>query len=296
MHKLNTSDLLHANFWGGWQRWATWSICIGMIFLLGALRTETDVELAFASLALFPVLVIAWIGGKRNGLLMAFFAAAIWVVADVVTVRHFSSSWIPWVNAITRFATYSLVALLVAKVHKQLEREYELATCDALTGLKNRRAFLDAGAFEVERSKRYAHALSVVFLDLDNFKQLNDTKGHDAGDAALQVTAKALIDTLRSNDRVARLGGDEFAILLPEIGYDEAVEAGRKISVAVNSALRDFSPVTGSIGIAWFGEIDRTFPAMMKAADELMYEVKKSGKGDIRSQHFATMSKSNFES
>lgn len=128
--------------------------------------------------------------------------------------------------------------------------------------------------------------MTVIFLDLDDFKQLNGTKGHDAGDAALQAAAKALLSTLRANDWVARLGGDEFAVLLPEIGYEEAVEAGHKISVAVNKALHDFLPVRGSIGIAWFGRVDCTFSAMLKAADELMYEAKASGKNNIRSQSF----------
>lgn len=153
--------------------------------------------------------------------------------------RQFSVSWIPWANAATHFITYGLVTILAAQVSLQLKRERELATTDALTGLQNRRAFLDVGESKIERLKRYARPLSVVFLDLDNFKQLNDTKGHDAGDAALQVTAKALLGALRTSDRVARLGGDEFAILLPEVGYDEAVEAGRKIFVAVNGVVRD---------------------------------------------------------
>ena len=294
--KVRISDFLHGTFWTGWRRLAAWSICISAILLLGALRTETDAELAFASFSLLPVLVITWIGGKWNGLFMAFLGAAMWAVADIASERQFSASWIPWANAATRWVTYSLVAILADLVRQQFEREHEHATRDVLTGLQNRRAFLDAGAAEVERSRRYTHPLSVVFLDLDNFKQLNDTKGHDAGDAALRASAKALSDALRSNDRVARFGGDEFAVLLPEIGYDEAVEAGRKISVALNSALRDFPPVTGSIGVAWFGEVDRTFAAMLKAADELMYEVKESGKGDIRSQSFATINKPNPES
>jgi len=294
MDKIKTSNFLLNDFWAGWRRWIVWSISIVSVLLLGALRTKTDVELAFASFGLLPVLVIAWIGGKRNGLLMAFFAAAIWVVADVVTNRQFSAPWIPWANAATRLVTYSLVVILAAQVRLQFEREHEHATRDTLTGLLNRRAFLDNGISEVVRSKRYAHPLAVVFLDLDNFKQLNDSNGHDAGDAALQATAKALLDTLRSNDQIARLGGDEFAILLPEIGCDEAVEAGSKISVAVNGALRDFPLVTGSVGVAWFGEVDRTFPAMLKAADELMYEVKASGKGHLRSRLFTTMNKSNY--
>ncbi len=215
-----------------------------------------------------------------------------WAVSDMTPGRQFSAPWIPWANAVTRLMTYSLVALLVAQVRLQFEREHELATSDTLTRLLNRRAFLEAGAFEVNRSKRYGHPLAVVFLDLDDFKQLNDTKGHDAGDAALTATAGALLGALRSSDLVARLGGDEFAVLLPEIGYDAAIEAGRKIAIAVNNALRDFPPVRGSIGVAWFGDAQRTFPVMLRAADELMYEVKESGKGNMRSRRFAATNKS----
>ncbi len=288
MGKVTRSDFLLATFWTGWRRWAAWSLCVGAILLFGALRTATDAEFTFASLAVLPVLVIAWMDGKRNGLFVAVFATTAWIVGDIiVSERQFSAQWIPWANAATRLMTYSLVALLAAQVRRQLEREHEYATRDTLTRLMNRRAFFEAGTAEVERSKRYAHPLTVAFLDLDDFKRLNDTQGHDAGDAALRATARALLRALRSSDRVARLGGDEFAVLLPEIDYDAAAEAGRKISIAVNTALKDFPPVKASIGVAWFGEADRSFPAMLKAADELMYEVKEGGKNDMRAQRIA---------
>ncbi len=222
---------------------------------------------------------------------MAFLATAMWAVGDIASERQFNAPWIPWANAATRLMTYSLLAILTAQVRLQFARAHEQATRDVLTGLQNRRAFFESGTHEVERSKRYVYPLAVVFLDLDDFKQLNDTKGHDAGDAALQATAKALLGALRSSDRVARLGGDEFAALLPEIGYDEAIEAGRKISTTVNNALREFPPVTVSIGIAWFGKVDRSFQAMLKAADELLYEAKESGKHNMLSQSFDGMSK-----
>lgn len=279
------------SFWAGWRRWAAWAVCITAVCLLGALRLATDADFTFTSLALLPILAIAWMGGIRNGLLMAFLAAAMWVMADIVAEREFSAQWIPWANAITRLMMYSLVAFLAAQVRLLLEREHKRATRDALTGLPNRRSFFEAGAAEIERSKRYAYSLAVIFLDLDDFKQLNDSKGHDAGDAALRVTSKALLSALRSSDGVARLGGDEFAILLPHIGYAAAEAAGRKIFVAVNNALRQFPPVKGSIGVAWFEKADRLFPAMLKAADELMYEVKESGKNDMRSRSFAAPDK-----
>jgi diguanylate cyclase (GGDEF)-like protein len=138
---------------------------------------------------------------------------------------------------------------------------------------------------------RYPHAMAVIYLDLDDFKKLNDSRGHAAGDAALQATAKVLLAALRSSDRVARLGGDEFGILLPETGYDAAVDAARKISNAANAALGAFPPVKISTGMAWFESADRSFPNMLKAADDLMYEVKESGKHDMCSRRFAATSK-----
>lgn len=287
MKEKEISRFLLGTFWTGWRRWAAWSICISAIFLLGALRSTTYADFTFASLMILPVLAMAWIAGKRNGLLVAFLAAGVWGMADMASGQPFSASWVPWANAVIRLMSFSLVALLAAQVYLQFEKQHLHATRDALTGLLNRPAFLDAGAAEVERAKRHAHPLSVIFLDLDDFKQLNDSKGHDAGDAALRATAKALRSALRSSDRVARMGGDEFAVLLPEVDYDATVEAGEKISVAVNAALKDFPPVKGSIGMAWFEKADRSFSAMLKAADGLMYEAKESEKNDIRPRRFA---------
>lgn len=286
MIKTSTLYFLYGAFWTGWRRWATWSACTGSLFLLGMFRRETNAEFSLATMALFPVLVIAWLGGKRHGLAIAALAAAVWGTGDYFTSHKFSAPWIVWANVATHFITYGLVAILAAQVRLQFDREYQNATRDILTGLQNRRAFLEVGVAEADRSKRYAHPMAVIFLDLDDFKRLNDVKGHAVGDAALKATAKALQNSLRSSDYVARLGGDEFAVLLPEAGYDEAVETGRKILASVNNALVNFPPVGASIGVAWFEVINRTFPEMLKSADDLMYEVKEDGKRNMRSRRF----------
>lgn len=286
MVRPTSSNVLLSAVRGGWRLWVAWIFCIGTVLLLGALRLATDAELVLASLALLPVLVIAWIAGRKQGVLAAILASAMWAVGDLSAVRQFSAPWIPWANAATHLMTYGLVALLAAQVRHQLQKEHEQASQDALTKIPNRRAFLEAGASEVERSTRYGHSMAVIFIDLDDFKQLNDARGHATGDAALRATAKALIGALRSSDQVARLGGDEFAVLLPEIGYDAAVEAGRKIGVAINRTLKKFTPVTASVGVAWFDSGKRSFAMMLKAADELMYEVKQGGKNDMRAKRF----------
>lgn len=179
-----------------------------------------------------------------------------------------------------------LLALVVARQFSSLQEQYELAWAhamqDALTGLRNRRGFLEAGTAEVERARRYGRPLSIIFIDLDNFKQLNDSKGHDVGDTALKMASRALGKALRSNDLLARLGGDEFAVLLPEISPDASAETARKLFRVVNMALRDFPPVTASIGVISFSRVRHSFATMLKLADELMYEVKKSGKNNMK--------------
>lgn len=289
MKRVGISNLLANALWTGWRRWAIWSVCLGVISVLAILQVVTEAEFAFASLELLPVLVISWVGGKKNGLIIASLAVTIWAISDVASEREHGAQWIMWANAVTRLMTYSVVALLSAQLRQQFCKEHQQATRDSLTGLLNRRAFLDAGDSEVERLKRYGHPLAVIFLDLDNFKQINDTFGHAAGDTALQATAEALLGTLRSSDTVARLGGDEFAVLLPETGFDAAVEAGRKIHMAVNKALEAFPAVKGSLGVAWFEDADCLFSVMLRAADELMYEVKQSGKNEMRSRRFSAM-------
>lgn len=281
MNRLLRSDFLPTTIWLGWRRWVVLGIGITGIYLLGLIRLATDSELAFASLALFPVLIITWLGGRWSGLFMASAAAFMWTVTDIFSERAFSSQWIPWLNGLVRFITYAIVVILVAAVRFLLEREREHATQDALTGLLNRRALLLAGASEVERARRYQSQLAVVFLDLDNFKSLNDIRGHDVGDQALRTTGKAMMEATRNSDYVSRLGGDEFVVVFPEVGFEAAAAAGHKIFEYVNAALNDYPPVQASVGVAWFGNVDQEFPSMLRAADELMFEVKAAGKNNI---------------
>ena len=274
MRRLITKWLL-ASWWQSWRRWGVWLICASSIALLGYIRIATDAEFTFASLVVLPILVIALLGGMSHGLALAAIAALMWAVVDFAVENGFSADWIPWVNGLTRWGIYSLVAVLAALVGQQLRTAHRLATTDGLTQLPNRSAFLEAGADEAARAQRYEHPIAVIFLDLDKFKQLNDHSGHDVGDAALRAASRALRSTLRSTDAVGRLGGDEFAVALPEISYAHALDAGKKIRDVVSAALAPFPPAAVSVGVAWFEAADRSFPAMLKLADEAMYEAKR---------------------
>ncbi|MEO8410903.1 MAG: GGDEF domain-containing protein [Propionivibrio sp.] len=260
--------------------------CLGLLTIaaLGFLHAATKAEFAFAAAAILPVTAVAWVGGRRDGFIFSALATGMWMSIDLLTERHYSPLWIVPVNAVVRIATYGLVSHLVARVNILLAREQDMARHDALTRLLNRRAFVAEGDDEVSRSRRYGHPVAVAFLDLDDFKTLNDSQGHEVGDRALQAVADALREALRVADQIARLGGDEFAVLLPEITYAAASEAGQKIAAAVDAAMKPFPPVSASVGVVWFETANNSFPAMLSAADALMYEIKQAGKHGVRTQ------------
>lgn len=264
------------------HRIVVWLMSCAILVMLGWLRTLTGAEYTFASAAIIPLVAISWVGGRNDGYAFSLLAAIMWASADFMADRQFSASWIPATNSLVRLMIYAFVSYLIAYVKELLVRENELAAHDELTKLLNRRAFFELGNAAVDRSRRYGHSMAVAFLDLDNFKQLNDTRGHKVGDLALKATAAALRKKLRSTDIIARLGGDEFAVLIPEASFEAAKEAGQKIASAVNAAMKKFSPVSVSVGVSWFEAGDTDFSGMLEAADALMYEIKEEGKHGVR--------------
>ncbi len=173
--------------------------------------------------------------------------------------------------------------------HEAIQREMaRQARTDPLTGLLNRRAFLDEVGRRVERLEREALPGTLMFIDLDNFKALNDCRGHDVGDEALCLTAGLLRQTVRPSDLVARLGGDEFAVWMD--GADELTAAERAESLRVEGprmlahlAEGNALSLTMSIGIAcrWPGH-GEDIDALIHRADQAMYEVKRAGRGHWR--------------
>ena len=157
-----------------------------------------------------------------------------------------------------------------------------LATTDTLTGLANRRHFLEQAESELGRMRRYGNAMSLLMLDVDHFKHVNDTYGHDVGDRALQMLAETARGTLRDQETIGRLGGEEFAVLLPETGTDGALQAAERLRARVAGAALDQGEgslgITISIGIAdWRGPED-TLEALLTRADEALYAAKDAGR------------------
>jgi diguanylate cyclase (GGDEF)-like protein/PAS domain S-box-containing protein len=168
------------------------------------------------------------------------------------------------------------------QLEASLEKERGLSRQDALTGLANRRAFLETSEIEKERSRRYHHCFNIAYIDLDGFKKVNDTLGHAVGDQVLIQVAKTLRANLRSTDAVARLGGDEFAVLLAETDAASAERVLRKLRDLLRAAMKNNGwTVDFSIGLASYLCPPESIDNIIRTADGLMYSVKAKGKGNI---------------
>jgi diguanylate cyclase (GGDEF)-like protein/PAS domain S-box-containing protein len=172
--------------------------------------------------------------------------------------------------------------LVQQQLEAALTKERELSRQDPLTGLANRRGFLEISEIEKERSRRYHHCFNIAYIDLDGFKKINDTLGHNIGDQVLQRVAITLRSNLRLTDTVGRLGGDEFAILLAETDAGSAEKVMRKLHELLRFEMKTNGwQVDFSIGLASYLCPPESIDNIMRAADGLMYSVKAGGKGNL---------------
>jgi diguanylate cyclase (GGDEF)-like protein/PAS domain S-box-containing protein len=170
---------------------------------------------------------------------------------------------------------------------KELIKELQhLSRIDVLTGLKNRRALMDALEHEVERCRRYGADLSLILCDIDNFKEINDTYGHAAGDSALALVSNVFREVVRKTDVAGRYGGDEFMLVMPETGLEGAKEFAERILVAVGRL--KFRPVKGktlrmsmSLGLSVFDSDSDNVDTLISRADDAMYTSKRKGRNRV---------------
>jgi diguanylate cyclase (GGDEF)-like protein len=181
-----------------------------------------------------------------------------------------------------RLGAFLFITYFVSALRRSLEQERELARTDALTGVLNRRSYFEAADMEIKRARRHRHPFTVAYLDIDDFKEINDRSGHSAGDAALRAVAETVARNIREVDTVARLGGDEFALLLPETDEDAAEAVVARVSRSLDElTARERWPVSFSIGVVTWTTPPRTVDLMIKQADDTMYRVKNTGKNRI---------------
>ena len=193
---------------------------------------------------------------------------------------------------------YAAIFSDITERKKAEERIKNLAYFDMLSGLPNRRLFIDRLSMAMATAHRHGHQMAVMFLDLDLFKRINDSLGHNAGDQVLQTVARRLVTSVREGDTVARLGGDEFTILMPEIdSVDDAVRLARRLIEEVKEPFRVEGHelyVTTSLGLAFYPEDGATVESLLKNADTAMYRAKDLGRNSFQ-MYSATMNARSFE-
>lgn len=254
-----------------------------LILLLGVLDYWGGYEIAFSIFYLVPVSLVAYHVGKRSAVVAALLAAIAWLLADLGAGQEYTLPWVAYWNAFTRLLFFVIVAIVLANLRVALRRERELARSDFLTGAANSRAFYEVAQVELDRTRRYGRPFSVAHMDVDNFKTVNDTLGHHAGDELLRTIVRTMQGQLRKSDTVARLGGDEFVLLLPETAKDEASVTVHKLHKILNDEVqRQQWPVSFSIGLLTCLDAPRSVDELLKLADKLTYEAKSSGKNTIR--------------
>ena len=255
----------------------------GIIFfslvLLGWIDLNTGFEYAFSVFYLVPVSIAAWYDSVKSSIVTIVVSVVTWLYADFGAGHYYSSLFVPFWNGCVRFGFFSIVAMLLIKVRRNLAMLTAMAMKDSLTGLNNLRAFNFEYQLLHKISLRKGMQFAVAMIDLDGFKAVNDQWGHSTGDEVLIQFAQILKQSSRSSDILARLGGDEFVIILIDTDAAGAEQYSSKLrEIFLASGLKQKYGVDFSMGIRISNTLPENCDEATHQADQLMYQSKAMGK------------------
>lgn len=277
------------NFVSKQRRSTIWLMALAFVLGLGAVDYVTGTKISLTFFYLLPISLASWSLGRNPGRFVALLSALV-IQAALFSSEIGEGLALMFWNLAVRLAVVVFVADLVAEFRHLLKHQTELSRTDALTGSLNRRAFQEAGDVVLERMQRAPNPLTVAFLDIDNFKAVNDASGHAVGDALLVRVAECLRSRLWGTDTVARLGGDEFGILLPHTGPAAAQKVMPRLREhLLHEMQREHWPVTFSIGVVTSLTPPPDTEHLVHLADELMYAAKRGGKNRIEYAVYPSM-------
>jgi diguanylate cyclase (GGDEF)-like protein len=258
---------------------------LGLVFAVAWLDHETGIYLGLWLLYLIPVSLVTWVGGRGQGL----------VVAVAATLAGFGSDFhlqgvhlgLLALNTFSRLLISVFIVLMLDRLRRMLGQAERLARTDPLTGAANVRYFDEVAARELRGAERYGHSVTLAYLDVDDFKRVNDTLGHHGGDRVLETVAITISKNIRPTDLLTRVGGDEFAVLLPQTDVASAATMLERIRARLAEEMESRGwDITLSVGIA-AATGTTSADALLGAADRLMYESKRAGKDRVTAQELA---------
>lgn len=224
------------------------------------------------------VALVGWLGPPRIAYPLAGLATVSLTAASILAGGSSIPAVALW-NGLSALGLFLLLAWLTTTLERRVRNDARFAAMDALTELPNRGSFIARLDAELARASRYGRAFTLVYVDLDHFKAVNDLEGHDAGDELLRRVADALRSSTRQTDFLGRLGGDEFAALLAETTFGPAGAVLDKLQENLAEAMAKGGwPVTFSIGVVTFEAPVETSRDALRVADGAMYTVKRSGR------------------
>jgi diguanylate cyclase (GGDEF)-like protein len=282
-------------FFRGFARWidglpagVVFALTLGTVAVAGIADEVTGADVDVTVLYLLPISFAAWFLGAAGGLGIALASVIAGWAADVATRSYYAPRLpIQVLNLAAQLALFTVVAVAVASLRKGGSREAALARTDSLTGLLNRRGFLEVARREIARSARSGRPLTVVLVDVDRFKEVNDVRGQDAGDHLLGGMGTALRAATRAVDASARLGGDEFAVLLPDADIASIASVLDRLRlVLMQAAAEKAAPVTVSLGAATFSRPPASLDEMLRAAGRMLQDAKTNGGTGVRHHAF----------
>ena len=262
----------------------TYVAAICGVIAVGAIDFVTGADIHVLSLYFVPIAIAGWRLGRTGAVIVSLLATLVWLAALYTTGSRFAHHYVWIVNFVTQGIAFLTVSMLFSVLVESRARERALSRVDALTGLSNRRALAEQATGSLLLCRRNARPVSVAYIDLDNFKSVNDLFGHARGDELLRECGRVIRQSLRASDIAARIGGDEFVIFLPETTTQNAVVLMERLrnELEVAGTFRT-AGVTASIGVVVDDSATLDIDELLRQADAEMYRVKANCKNRVSS-------------
>ncbi|MBX7152136.1 GGDEF domain-containing protein [bacterium] len=242
----------------------------------------TGYEISFSLFYLLPISLAIIFGNFNLGIVISVVSAIIWFSVDFLSGHEYSNTFIPIWNALMRLGYFTLHSLLLSKMIANYEQQKSISNRDQLTGVYNWRFFSEILERELNKAKKSASSLCLCYMDMDNFKYVNDNLGHDVGNQVLIRFSSTVTGNLNGRDVFARIGGDEFVLLITNKSYDETVRLVSHLFDVSQKELKTISEkLSLSFGGAFIKDADISSKDLLKKSDEIMYKIKKGGKSNF---------------
>ena len=266
----------------GGSRTRALAASVGLLLAIAVADYLSGYEIQISVVYLIPIFYATTRVGRSTGLTIAVLSSMGGIGTDLLAGQRYSAWYVLPIIFVLRTALFLVFVEVVTALRHALDREKESARTDPLTGVSNRRHFMELTGASLAFARRYRRPMTIAYLDVDDFKQINDRLGHQTGDHVLRAVAYTVRSRLRTTDVVGRLGGDEFAVCLPETGAEEAgAVLGKLREDAAAAVPESCRSVTLSMGMVTFGYPPATVEELLERTDTMLYAAKREGKNRL---------------